>query len=187
LFSGTTTFWSGLQKRSYTKGNVTSCSNGAIHVLGSFLELPQNFSFTYAKSPMIRPSPFADADVVKNGSAEVTAIDDLSNVTIFLPVNYAFKEIGSVVKNWTIKDLQRVMSYHIINDVLPPDSNGRLPLGQYTALDGSKVSIADYEGDQFINNARIVGEYNWVFRGGLIYTIFGYVTAALMHPASLTN
>ena len=174
-FSNITTFWSGLQKESYTTGSVTKCSNGVIHTIESFLELPKSFSLTWLRSSKIGPSPFVAGEIIGSGLSGATAIDDLSNVTIFLPISYAFMEIGSIVNGWTIDDLQRILSYHIVDKVITPGSDGTLRLGKYSTLDGMELLISDYEGLQFINNARIVNDYNWIFRGGTIYTIFGQV------------
>ncbi|KAH0845135.1 hypothetical protein AYO21_01604 [Fonsecaea monophora] len=187
LLSGTTTFWSGAQRTSYTTGNVTSCSNGVIHVIQRALALPRNFSSTYAQSVLIKnPSPFSttntsgavvedvNVNVVKNGSIEIKSIDSLSGITVFLPITYAFQAIGSVASTWTLEELRRIMSYHVVDEVLTPDAKGNLPRGEYSTLETSKQVVISSVGDvQFVNSARIVGKYNWVFEGGTIYTIFG--------------
>jgi uncharacterized surface protein with fasciclin (FAS1) repeats len=100
-------------------------------------------------------------------------IDELSDVTIFLPMNYSLQEIGNVIQNMSKDEWDRVVSYHIIDQVLEinPDAP---PSGMYTTYaEGTEVSIFANDGEVFINNARIVGNPAWIFRGGVIYTIYG--------------
>lgn len=171
-FTGTTSFTSGLRHRSHSVGEVVKCSNGVIYIVDTVLTVPQSFTSTYAQSSRTGPSPFSDSEVMQDGSDKLLHINWLSGATVFLPINRAFKDIGSLVNSWTEEDWHRILSYHVVDEIIAPGSDG-LPTGDYKTLEGSDLSISDYEGDQYVNDAKIVGSYDWIFDGGVIYSIFG--------------
>ncbi|RMZ86710.1 hypothetical protein DV736_g6065, partial [Chaetothyriales sp. CBS 134916] len=171
-FSNRTTIWSGLQQPSYTTGTVINCMNGVVHIIDSLLTLPQNFSYSYEESAMYGPSPFVGAKLTAGNSTKKVSIDELSNITIFLPIYYAFEEIGSIVTKWTVKELNQILEYHILDKVLFT-KDGHLPTNSYSSLGGTELSISNYNGDTYVNNAQVVSLNNWVFKGGIIYTIYG--------------
>lgn len=45
----------------------------------------------------------------------VTAVDGLSDVTIFAPSNDAFERIGSAAESASVTDLSTILSYHVLH------------------------------------------------------------------------
>ncbi|KIW32679.1 uncharacterized protein PV07_04208 [Cladophialophora immunda] len=166
------TFTSGKLQTSETEGDALNFTGGVIYIIDSFLTLPQSFKATTEEEDMLGGPAFAEAVVTVPATGQELTIDQLSDVTVFLPMNYSLQEIGNVIENMTWTELERLVSYHIIDQVLDinPDSP---PSGQYSTYEGSEVTIFSQNGFVFINNARIVGSADWLFSGGMIYTIYG--------------
>ncbi|KIV94085.1 hypothetical protein PV10_05241 [Exophiala mesophila] len=177
----TTSFTSGLRHRSNSVGEVVKCSNGVIYIVDKVLTIPESFTSTYAQSSRTGRSPFSDSEVFQDGSDKLMHINWLSGATVFLPINRSFRDIGSLVNSWTEEDWHRILSYHIVDEIIPPGPDG-LPTGNYTTMEGSDLTITDYHGDRFVNNAKVSGPYDWIFDGGVIYTIFG-----VLNPDNTTS
>ncbi|KAH0837095.1 hypothetical protein AYO21_04555 [Fonsecaea monophora] len=170
-WSDAITFTSGKRQMSETDGVAFNFTGGVVYVVDAFLSLPQPFKATVDAEKMLGGSVFAEAAVLTE-SGEHLSVNDLSDVTVFLPMNYSFQEIGSVIENMSWTELERLVSYHVVDRVL--DINPQSPpVGQYSTYEGSEVSIFSQNGFVFINNARIVGSADWIFGGGMIYTIYG--------------
>ncbi|EXJ58400.1 hypothetical protein A1O7_05825 [Cladophialophora yegresii CBS 114405] len=171
-WSSAVTFTSGDQETSESDGEPLNFTGGVIYTINSFLTLPQTFQETAEEQAMLGAQPFADAVITVPGTLENMTIDDLSGVTIFLPMNYSLQEVGNVIENMTKSEFDRLVSYHIIDEVLEinPDSP---PNGYYSTYEGTGVTIFSSNDFVFINNARVVSSPNWIFRGGMIYTIYG--------------
>lgn len=171
-WSNVTTLWSDLERPSQTIGAVIPCKNGAIHILDRMLTLPLNFSHSYTKSPMFGPSPFVGSILTQHDSAQLVPIDRLRNVTVFLPIYHAFRQIGNLVNQWSAHELREILSYHVVDQIVLTDANGPRP-GIYSTLEGGQVSVSADGQNTFINNVKVVGSNHWIFEGGVIYTIFG--------------
>ncbi|ETI22623.1 hypothetical protein G647_06699 [Cladophialophora carrionii CBS 160.54] len=171
-WSSAVTFTSGDLETSESDGVPLNFTGGVIYTIDSFLTLPQTFQQTAEEQDMLGAQPFADAVITVPGTLENVTIDDLSGVTIFLPMNYSLQEVGNVIENMTKSEFDRLVAYHIIDEVLEinPDSP---PTGYYSTYEGTGVTIFSSNDFVFINNARIVGSPNWIFKGGMIYTIYG--------------
>ncbi|OAP60132.1 hypothetical protein AYL99_05134 [Fonsecaea erecta] len=171
-WSDAITFTSGNLQTSEADGTVLTFTGGIIIIIDSFLTLPLTFTETVDEQDMLGGPSFAEAVVTVPTTGQNLTIDQLSDVTVFLPMNYSLQEIGNVIENMTWAELERLVSYHIIDQVLDinPDSP---PSGQYSTYEGSEVTIFSQNGFVFINNARVVGSADWVFSGGMIYTIYG--------------
>ena len=147
-------------------------TSGFIHVIDSFLTLPQTFKATAEDQDMLGAPAFADAAITVPGTLTNVTIDQLSDVTVFLPMNYSLQEIGNVIENMTLADFDRLVAYHVVDQVLDINA-GYPPSGYYSTYEGSGVTIFSQNGFVFINNARVVGSPDWLFKGGMIYTIYG--------------
>ncbi len=171
-WSSAVTFTSGDLHMSESYGEPLNFSGGVIYTIDSFLRLPQTFKESANQQDMLGGDAFADAVISVPGTLTNVTIDDLSGVTIFLPMNYSLQEIGNVIENMNKTEFDRLVSYHIVDMVLDiqPDSP---PSGYYQTYEGTGVTIFSSNGFVFINNARIVGSPDWIFRGGMIYTIYG--------------
>jgi uncharacterized surface protein with fasciclin (FAS1) repeats len=171
-WSSAVSFTSGGLHVSESYGEPLNFTGGVIYVIDSFLTLPPTFQETAEAEDMLGAQPFADAVITASDTLKNVTIDDLSGVTIFLPMNYSLQEIGNVIENMTKSEFDRMVSYHIIDEVLEINSDAP-PSGYYQTYEGTGVTIFSSNGFVFINNARIVGSPNWIFRGGMIYTIYG--------------
>lgn len=172
--SSATTFWSGLRTPSTTTSSGQfNFAGGVGHIVDRFLTLPQQFTGTVETQGYLGGLMFDDAELpLSPGSRQVQGVDQLSDVTIFLPMNTSLEQIGSIFANMSRGELDRILSYHVVNQVLDIDLDNP-PTGNYTTLEGSDVTIFYRGGYAFVNSARIVGEANWLFSGGSIYTIYG--------------
>lgn len=166
------TIWSGLLTSSQTTGDHLNVTAGVVHMIDSFLTLPQPFTWTTEGLGILGAVAFANAELGSPDSAHQTTVDHLSDVTIFLPMNYSLQEVGNVLQNMSKTELDRVLSYHIVDQILDIDLDAP-PNATYSTLEGTEVSIFAANDYAFINNARIVGKANWLFSGGIIYTIYG--------------
>jgi uncharacterized surface protein with fasciclin (FAS1) repeats len=175
-FSNLSTFWSGVGQTSSTVGEPVVSSQGVIHVVDTVLIQPQNFSYTVEESALFGTSPFVDAEITTDSNSKTTktSIDRLSDVTVFLPMNYAFDEIGTAVGNWSVKEFRRILSYHVVDRVLVIDADaGVTPVGKYRTQEGTEVTVHSKNGYAYVNNAKVVASPGWTFNGGLIYMIYG--------------
>ena len=171
-WSSAVEFTSGDLQISGSYGDPLNFTYGVIYIIDSFLTLPQTFKETTHRTNMLGGEAFADAVMTSPGTGGNVTIDDLSDVTIFLPMNYSLQEIGNIIENMSKPDFDRLVSYHIIDQVLEINEDSP-PSGFYQTMEGTGVTIFSSNGFAFINNARVVGTPNWIFRGGMIYTIYG--------------
>lgn len=171
-WSSAVTFTSGELQMSESDGNVLNFTGGSIFVIDSFLTMPQTFETSTEQDQMLGGPAFAEALINVPNTQEQVTIDDLSDVTVFLPMNYSLQEVGNVIENMTKAEFDRVVSYHVINEVLDIDPDSP-PSGEYETYEGTGVTIYSKNGFVFVNNARVVGSPDWLFRGGMIYMIYG--------------
>lgn len=88
--------------------NSTDFIGGVIHIVDRFLTLPQNVSTTA---------------VALNLTAAVGAltslnllntVDNIRDVTMFVPNNAAFQQVSGTFANVTTNDLESILEYHVI-------------------------------------------------------------------------
>jgi uncharacterized surface protein with fasciclin (FAS1) repeats len=171
-WSSAVAFTSGDLQMSESYGEPLNFTDGVIYIIDAFLTLPQTFKDTVEEENMLGGQAFADSAIPLPGTETNVTIDDLSDVTVFLPMNYSLQEIGNVIENMTIAEFNRLVAYHVIDGVLDIDVDSP-PSGFYETYAGTGVTIFSSNGLMFINNARIVGAPDWIFRGGMIYIIYG--------------
>jgi uncharacterized surface protein with fasciclin (FAS1) repeats len=78
-----------------------------------------------------------------------------ANLTAFIPNNAAFQAIGSALANATVEQLQSIIGYHIVPDVVGYSSdlsNGT----KLTTLDNSTITITLDGHKVFVNSAEVV-------------------------------
>lgn len=168
----TSRFFSGLLTQSSTIGDPIEFGSGIIHVIDSTLTLPQTFTDTAEDGLFLTAEAFADAEIPVPSSEMPKTLDQLSDITVFLPMNHSVREIGNLVENMTRAELDRVIAYHTLDQRLVINLE-EPPNGTYMTFEGSEVSIFPSNGYAFVNSARIVGSPNWLFTGGVIYIIDG--------------
>lgn len=165
-------FISGLLQRSSTIGDPIEFGSGVIHVIDKTLTLPQTFTDTAEDRLFLTAEAFAEAEIAVPGSESPQTLDQLSDITVFLPMNHSVREIGNLIEKMTRAELDQVVAYHTLDQRLVINLE-EPPNGTYMTLEGSEVSIFPSNGHTFVNSARIVGSPDWLFTGGAIYIIDG--------------
>ncbi|KAI3398581.1 hypothetical protein diail_8928 [Diaporthe ilicicola] len=96
------------QMSSVTKADI-SFDGGVVHVIDKVLTIPMSPSVTAVDMGL---TSLAGALTKAN---LVTAVDGLSDATIFAPSNKAFEAIGSTVQGASVMDLSTILSYHVLH------------------------------------------------------------------------
>jgi uncharacterized surface protein with fasciclin (FAS1) repeats len=100
---------------------------------------------------------------------------NLSDYTIFVPTDAAFKSIGSVLETADIKTLQEVLKYHIIpNNVIFSPSLSNVTVKSFQGEDLVFTVLPD--GSAWVNNARIT------FPNTILYNGVAHVIDRLVQP-----
>jgi hypothetical protein len=100
--------------------------------------------------------------------AEIQGLN-ISDFTIFVPTDAAFKSIGSVVEKVDQKTLQEVLKYHIIpNNVIFSPSLGNVTVKSLQGADLTFTVLPD--GSAWVNNARITFP-NTILYNGIAHVI----------------
>lgn len=89
---------------------------------------------------------------------------NISDYTIFVPTDEAFKSIGSVLETASLETLQEVLRYHIIpNNVIFSPSLGNVTV---PSLQGNNLTFTVLpDGSAWVNNARISFPNTILFNG----------------------
>jgi uncharacterized surface protein with fasciclin (FAS1) repeats len=89
---------------------------------------------------------------------------NISDYTIFVPTDDAFKSIGSVLETADLKTLQEVLKYHIIpSNVIFSPSLGNVTVKSLQGTDLTFTVLPD--GSAWVNNARITFPNTILFNG----------------------
>jgi uncharacterized surface protein with fasciclin (FAS1) repeats len=107
---------------------------------------------------------FADINIDFGlGGADEKGLN-ISDFTIFVPTDTAFKNIGSVLESADKATLQEVLKYHIIpNNVIFSPSLGNVTV---PSLQGEDLTITVLpDGSAWVNNAKIVFPNNILYNG----------------------
>jgi uncharacterized surface protein with fasciclin (FAS1) repeats len=144
----TTYFYSALRQKSTAVNKTIKFTGGAIHIIDTFLTLPQNISTTAVAANLT-------AVVGALHAADLaTTLDSLTDVTVFAPSNAAFQAIGSALAGLSTKDLTSILEYHVINGTVAYSTtltNMTIP-----TLQGGNVTIEVVDGAVFVNSARVI-------------------------------
>ncbi|KAK7742769.1 hypothetical protein SLS63_000335 [Diaporthe eres] len=96
------------QMSTVTKADITF-DGGVVHVIDKVLTIPMSPSVTAVDMGL---TSLAGALTKTN---MVTAVDGLSDVTIFAPSNKAFEAVGSAAESASVTDLSTILSYHVLH------------------------------------------------------------------------
>lgn len=75
----------------------------------------------------------------------VTAVDGLSDVTIFAPSNDAFERIGSAAESASVTDLSTILSYHVLHGGDMAMFSTNLLMGS-SVMSGTTMAMPGMEG-----------------------------------------
>ncbi|RGP72597.1 tgf beta induced ig-h3 precursor [Fusarium longipes] len=144
----TVSFYSGFRAQSNVTKADLNFTGGVIHIINRVLSIPSNLSETaIAANLSAAAGALTEAKVLTN-------LTDEKNVTIFVPNNGAFANIGSVLANASETDLKDILSYHVVNNTLGYSSD--LKNETLTASDGEKLNIKIYNGTVYVNQAKVI-------------------------------
>ncbi|POS76184.1 beta-Ig-H3/fasciclin [Diaporthe helianthi] len=155
------------QMSSVTKADV-AFDGGVVHVIDKVLT-------TYPDVPVL--TSLAGALTKTN---MVTAVDSVSDVTIFAPSNKAFENIGSAAESASVMDLSTILSYHVLHGgdmamfstnllmgssaMEPMPSMANMPMRRqamestpmkFATLQGGDVNVRMENGKVFVNSAQV--------------------------------
>jgi uncharacterized surface protein with fasciclin (FAS1) repeats len=123
-------------------------NNGVVHVIDSFLTIPQSVSTTAIASNLTSlAGALTTAELVE-------AVDTTPDVTIFAPSNAAFQAIGSALGDLSVEDLTGILTYHVINGTVGYSST--LSNTTLTTLNGEDVTITVIDGNVYVNSAMVI-------------------------------
>ena len=143
----------------------TNFTGGVIHVIDTFLTLPQNISTT-----LVALNETAVAGAL--GAANVAPLPPTANMTAFLPNNNAFQAIGNILANLSSPALAATLGYHIVpNSVLYSTDLANTTL---TTSTNATLQVTNLNGTIFVNNAKVVIP-NVIYQQGVIHVIDEYV------------
>lgn len=111
----------------------------------------------------------------------VDAVDTTPSITVFAPVNEAFKAIGSLVEKLSTEELASVLKYHVV----PNHTIYGLKDGQaLKTLQGGNITIHEDNGAWYVDGATIIGGKRGgvVVGNGVVYLIDGWVYLCLLSP-----
>ena len=98
----------------------------------------------------------------------VETVDDLMDVTVFVPDNAAFSAIGSALPNMTKEELMSILEYHVINGTIGYSS--MLSNMSLMTVGGKNVTITVDGMDVFVNSAKVVIP-NVLVANGVVHVI----------------
>ena len=148
-----------------SQSTVTSANHnftgGVIHVIDTFLTLPQNISAT-----LVPLNLTAAAGALE--TANIAAGPLPANLTAFIPNNAAFQAIANILANASIETLQGVLAYHLVPNIVAYSTD--LTNMTVPTLANSTLNIT-VEGDNvFVNSARVLIP-NILVQEGVVHVI----------------
>lgn len=150
-------FISGLLGQSGVVSANHNFTGGTLHIIDSFLTLPQNISVdVVALNLTDSAGAIEKANLAASGSK-------LSNVTAFIPNNAAWRSIANIAANLSVQQLQQTLGYHLVPDVVLYSTElGNMSL---PTLAQTNVTITNDNGTIFVNSAKVVTPNVLAFEG----------------------
>ncbi|MCJ1282041.1 hypothetical protein MMC26_001364 [Xylographa opegraphella] len=159
------TFFSGLlQNATVVQANI-NFTGGVIHVIDTVLTVPQTIAATAEAAGL---SAIAGA---LTDTKLVDAVDNMMDVTVFVPNNAAFQAIGSAVGNLSMAQLSSILEYHVINGTVAYSTD--LMSGMMIkTMNGNNVTVSMMNGSYFVNSAKVVTP-DVLVANGVVHVIDG--------------
>jgi uncharacterized surface protein with fasciclin (FAS1) repeats len=169
---GNVTFVTGLLQQANTTGSPVNFTGGVVHIIDAVLTLPQNVSSTAVAANLTAAvGALTKADLA-------STVDELMDVTIFVPSNEAFDAIGNLVGNLTKEDLTKILEYHVINGTVAYSTS--LMNMSVPTLGGENVTISIINDEVFVNSAKVTVP-NVLVANGVVHVI-----DAVLNPSNTT-
>jgi len=146
--SGTVSIYSALKENATVVTPNITFDGGVIHIINSVLSIPGNISATAIGVNL------TDAAGALQAANLVQTVDDLRDVTVFVPVNSAFDAIGNLLPNLTTQQLSSILDYHVVNGTVAYSSmikNETVPTVQ-----GGNITLTVENGTVYANSAKVI-------------------------------
>ncbi|KAL5120698.1 hypothetical protein ACEQ8H_001447 [Pleosporales sp. CAS-2024a] len=169
--NGGVVIFSGVRMNSTVSTADINFTGGVIHVIDSFLTIPETASNTAIAAGL---SSLAGALQTTNLSHTV---DTTKDVTIFAPNNAAFQAIGSGLANVTAQQISSILTYHVVAGTVGYSSTLKNGTSLKT-VNGVNLTITVADGKVFVNGARVVVPDVLVANGVV------HVIDAVLNPAN---
>lgn len=126
-------------------------SGGVMHIIDTVLTVPIKPSESAIDSTLT-----ALAGGLKQANL-LTAVDGLTDITIFAPNNAAFQKIGSAAATLTTAQLASILEYHVIQNTVGYSSllTTGLANQSYPTIAGANLMITAEDGKVFVNSAQV--------------------------------
>ncbi|KAJ4386286.1 hypothetical protein N0V93_009179 [Gnomoniopsis smithogilvyi] len=173
LVNGTSvTLSSGLLATSTVTQADIAAGGAIVHKIDSVLTVPRNASTT------AQAAGFTDLVDALVSACLADTVDNLADVTVFIPTNAAFEAIESTTATLTQEQLQQVLTLHVLNDAVVYSPS--IPSGttQLPTVNGENVTVVN-NGTITVNQATVIAP-NVVLRNGVAHVI-----DSVLIPASL--
>ncbi|KAI1874105.1 uncharacterized protein JN550_002684 [Neoarthrinium moseri] len=161
-----------------TQADIKLGEGITIHKIDTVLSFGAPFQlFTYRSGYLAMNAALEAAQLnFAFGETEGGAGLNISDFTIFVPTDEAFKSIGSVLESASIETLQDVLRYHIIpNNVIFSPSLGNVTVKSLQGTDLTFTVLPD--GSAWVNNAKIT------FPNNILYNGVAHVIDSVLNPA----
>ncbi len=136
-----------------------------IHVIDTFLTIPQNISAT-----IVPLNETAAAGALRK--ANISGGPLPANVTAFIPSNSAFQSIANIIGNLSVQNLTEVLGYHLIPSMVLYSTD--MTNTSLTTLTNATVNITVHGDDIFVNSAKVITP-NVLCMEGVVHIIDEYV------------
>ncbi|KAI0847195.1 FAS1 domain-containing protein [Daldinia vernicosa] len=147
LYDNNVTFFSAMKENATIITPNVNFTGGTIHIINSFLVIPQNVTETLSNANLTAAEGAVDM-------ANLTdSVVDTPNITIFAPNNDAFNAIGSIISNMTSDQLTNIIGYHVINGSV--NYSSEMQNTTLTAANGQNITITVVNGTVYANSAKI--------------------------------
>ncbi|KAI1868861.1 hypothetical protein JX265_006840 [Neoarthrinium moseri] len=161
-----------------TQADIKLGEGITIHKIDTVLSFGAPFQlFTYRSGYLAMNAALEAAQLnFAFGETEGGAGLNISDFTIFVPTDEAFKSIGSVLESASKETLQDVLRYHIIpNNVIFSPSLGNVTVKSLQGTDLTFTVLPD--GSAWVNNAKIT------FPNNILYNGVAHVIDSVLNPA----
>lgn len=162
-----------------TKANVTTAdlqaSNGVIHIIDKILLPPKKPSDAVTDNSL----NFTTFTSLLKKANLVQVVDELKNVTIFVPTDDAFKKVSDQADKLTDEQLKDVLKYHIVQMVAY--STDVTDGASLMTVQGDSLKASVQGANVTVNGANVVVP-DVLTSNGVIHGI-----DAVLLPASVTN
>ncbi|KAA6411400.1 MAG: hypothetical protein FRX48_04680 [Lasallia pustulata] len=146
-------FVSGVGSRTQITSPNLNFTGGLLHVIDNFLEPPQSFINT---APTFNVTAAGGATAVANMT---DFLDEFHDLTFFVPDNNAFQNLGSTLSTMSPSNLEKLLSYHIVDSSKFRGVAYGTKLFNGTvlpSLQGGNLTITFASNSLFVNQARII-------------------------------